>query len=521
MNFWGFLSQKKKYFAVFLLLSFSYVLKAQAKTDSTVEIVAVGDILLARGIEKKIEQFGPDYLFAKVKHILTGADLAFGNLENPLTNKCEKVQKKYGFQAKPQYTKILRLAGLDVLSLANNHSLDCGKKGLLETFKNLEQENLLGVGAGKSGAEAETPLIIERKGIKFAFLGFTAISPGKNQETFSNISLATAEKVGHSVKLARQKADVVIVSFHWGKEYHPGPNSEQINLAKVAVQTGADAVLGHHPHVLQEIRSIKGKNGKRPAIVAYSLGNFVFDSPVRLDKRLAESVILKMKFGKNGLLKTEVIPIKIENYRPVMADETTKKLIFSRLKFPSNFPGSFNKLLKVDLDSDGKPESINLNSERQNSLEIRHEEKLLWQGVPANWKPWKLDIADVDGDGIKEIILGVFKSTKFFPKPHNCLFIYGWNGQQAFPKWLGSSLSRAFTDFIFADLDNRKKGDELIALEKTLEGKKGLTIYNWNGFGFTANRREGDWKTAKILGIKNGSVAVEADGQQIFITTTR
>jgi hypothetical protein len=178
---------------------------------------------------------------------------------------------------------------------------------------------------------------------------------------------------------------------------------------------------------------------------------------------------------------------------------------------------SFKKSIEADLDFDGKVERIDLNGDREQTLQIRRGEKLLWQGVPARWKPWKIEIADVDGDGRREIIVGVFKATKFFPKPHNCLFIYEFSGETAFPKWLGSSLSRPFTDFIFADLNSEVAGDELVALETTLEGRKSLAVYHWNSFGYTLDWRRGEWRTAKILSAENKRISVEADGENIFL----
>lgn len=490
---------------------------AQDASTSTVELAAVGDILLARGVESKIEKFGAVYPFAKVKHILSGADIAFGNLENPITEKCGKLDKKYSFQAKPIYTNVLSNAGFDILSLANNHSFDCGQIGLFETFENLKKEKLLWIGAGKSKTEDNSSVYIEVKGIKFAFLGFTAISPSKELAEISHISIATAENVKNSVSAAKQKADVVIVSIHWGTEYDLRPNTEQKTLADIAIKAGADAILGHHPHVLQDIDLIDRPNATEQAIIAFSLGNFVFDSPVRLNKRLAESVILKMRFSKNGLIDHEIIPVVIENYRPVIADEKNKNLILSRFDLTSDDAEEyFKKQIEVDLDSDGKTESISINGEEEKSLQVKRDGKLLWEDIPASWKPWKMEIADVDGDGKKEMIVGVFKSTKFFPKPHNCLFIYGWSGEKGFPKWLGSSLGRVFTDYLFADLDG-KTGDELIALETTLEGKKSLAIYKWNGFGFTMIQKNGVWATAKILGAKDGEISVQADGKEIII----
>lgn len=168
---------------------------------------------------------------------------------------------------------------------------------------------------------------------------------------------------------------------------------------------------------------------------------------------------------------------------------------------------------ETDLDSDGKIERIVIDPGKKMALRVFRGEDLLWETVPASWKPWKLTIADVDGDGRREIIVGVFKATKFFPKPHNCLFIYGWSGDKGFPKWLGSSLARPFTDFAFAKLDHYP-GDELVAIENTLNGKRSVAVYHWNSFGFTRYRQFGPWETADIVALDEGNLRLAADGEK-------
>lgn len=177
---------------------------------------------------------------------------------------------------------------------------------------------------------------------------------------------------------------------------------------------------------------------------------------------------------------------------------------------------AFKAVIEADLDGDGRVERIDLDSDRGVALQVSRDGKLLWSGVSGSWKPWKMQLADVDGDGKPEIVVGVFKSTKFFPKPHNCLFIYGWSGEQAYSKWLGSSLGRPFTDFLFADLDN-KPGDELVAIETTLERKAGVAVYRWNSFGFTLDRRQGEWGSVKLLSADGGRISIKADGRIVFI----
>jgi hypothetical protein len=173
--------------------------------------------------------------------------------------------------------------------------------------------------------------------------------------------------------------------------------------------------------------------------------------------------------------------------------------------------------MEADLDGDGTSERITLDRERDSTLSIRHGKRLLWSGVSAGWKPWKLAVADVDGDGRREIIVGVYKSTRFFPRPHNCLFIYGWDGQRAHPKWLGSSLSKPFVDFAFLDA-NGDRPQELAAIETKRDGLRCLALYSWNGFGFTLDGQRGDWQEAKLIEAARDRIIVEADGARIILS---
>jgi hypothetical protein len=173
--------------------------------------------------------------------------------------------------------------------------------------------------------------------------------------------------------------------------------------------------------------------------------------------------------------------------------------------------------IESDLDGDGRRERIALDGTGDRALTVRRGKTLVWQGVPKRWQPWKLATSDVDGDGRREIVVGIHKATHYFPKPHNCLFIYDWDGQSAVPKWLGSSLSKPFTDFAFADLDSDGR-DNLIAIETTRAGRQCLAVYSWNGFGFTLDWQRGDWAHARLLAAPGGRLFVEADGERIPVT---
>jgi hypothetical protein len=176
--------------------------------------------------------------------------------------------------------------------------------------------------------------------------------------------------------------------------------------------------------------------------------------------------------------------------------------------------------ITVDLEGDGTPERVVLDVRRDPTLSVWRGRKLLHRDVPQRWKPWKLAIADVDGNGRKEIVLGVHKGTRFFPQPHNCLFVFNWDGQKTSPKWLGSSLSKPFSDFTFANFDN-DRALELLSVETRPDGKKCLVCYSYLDFGFGVDWQRGAWKTLRILSTSNNRVLVEADGKQMNISRLR
>lgn len=321
-----------------ILLSLSALASSSKSLQSEpeIELVAVGDILLDRGIARRIEREGTRVVFARVRDVISAADLAFGNLESPVTNRCERGPQRIAFRASPRYMESLADAGFDVMSLANNHSMDCGRQGLLETMRNLRLRGLLGSGAGRTRAEAESFVIVSRKGIRIAFVSFTAIAPLPSRPPRDNepsVALASRAALERAVVSAGRDADAVVVSLHWGVEYSYRPVVEQVSLAHAAVEAGADVVLGHHPHTLAGLEVIRRPSTSRAgrALIAYSLGNFVFDSPRWLGRRVTESVILRFRLSRSGLVSAEVLPVVLEDYLPRPADSSEAQSILSRL----------------------------------------------------------------------------------------------------------------------------------------------------------------------------------------------
>ncbi|HEX8173789.1 MAG TPA: CapA family protein [Pyrinomonadaceae bacterium] len=306
------------------------------QSEPEIQVVAVGDILLDRGIARRMEREGTRVTFARVRDAVSAADLSFGNLECPVTTRCERSPQRIAFRASPRYVEALTDAGFDVLSLANNHSMDCGGTGLLETMRHLGRGGLRWSGAGQTRAEAESPVIVSVKGIRIAFVSFTAIAPPVSKPLKDNepsVALASRAALERAVVSAGKDADVVVVSLHWGVEYSYRPGAEQISLAHAAIEAGADVVVGHHPHTLAGLEAIERRStsGTGRALIAYSLGNFAFDSPRWLGRRVTESAMLRLRMSRAGLVSAEVLPVVLEDYLPRPADSTEAQSILSRL----------------------------------------------------------------------------------------------------------------------------------------------------------------------------------------------
>ncbi|MBI3944370.1 MAG: CapA family protein, partial [Armatimonadetes bacterium] len=304
-----------------------------ARTRAGVMLAAVGDILLDRGVGERIGRFGIEYPFRHVAGILSGADIAFGNLECPLSAEGIKTPKPFSFRADPAAAECLRRAGLDIVSLANNHAMDCGRSGLLETVRHLEGRGIRWCGAGWTRAEAEAATVVTARGLRVGFVGFCRFLPegGFLRDDRPTIAFASPERVRAAVRAARARADVVVASFHWGVEYRPYPVAEQERLAKEAVDAGAHLVLGHHPHVLQRVEWL-GPH----AVAAYSLGNFVFDSP-RPEAR--ESAILRFRLSRRGVESVDAIPVRVEGCRPRPLPAKEGAAICKRLRLATSEGG--------------------------------------------------------------------------------------------------------------------------------------------------------------------------------------
>lgn len=310
--------------SIFLLLVSS--LPAEA---GKVVLAVVGDIMLAGNASKTLSRQGYEYPFAATTAILRSADIAVGNLETPIARKgSEFTAKKYHFKADPKAAAAIRKAGFTVLTLANNHIMDFGAQGLTETFHHLKNEQLLFTGAGRNLVEARVPAVVEKKGRKIAFLAYSLTHP---VEFYAGPAKpGAAPGYPHffleDIKKAKSHADYVVVSFHWGAECATSPKSYQVNVARRAVDAGADVVVGHHPHVLQGIERYKGR------LILYSLGNYAFCS---MSRYADTSVIVRIVLDR-GVQEVELFPLNVKNtevlYQPALLKGARGKKVISHLQ---------------------------------------------------------------------------------------------------------------------------------------------------------------------------------------------
>jgi poly-gamma-glutamate synthesis protein (capsule biosynthesis protein) len=296
--------------------------------DSRIVLAAVGDIMLSRAVERKmIAKKDWKYPFLETAEITSGADITFGNLETTILPGARVLDMSFIFRADPKALEGLEVAGFDVLSLANNHTMNFGYSGLEATLQNLDGVGIGHIGAGLSEKSIYAPVIKEVEGVKIGFLAYT-YAREQSHSIDGNIygtAYANTDKMKDQVSELRNSADIVVISMHMGEEYQTSPNTVQKNFARAAVDAGAELVIGHHPHVVETFE--KYNDG----YIIYSLGNFVFDQMWSEETRLG--AIAEITFENNKISDIRFVPVKIFDYaQPKLADGVDKDKILERLE---------------------------------------------------------------------------------------------------------------------------------------------------------------------------------------------
>ncbi len=515
--------------------------------SAQISFIAVGDVLLDRGVRESIEKNNSiKYPFEKVKHIINPNDIAFYNLECPITSvdKEYPLLKRNSFRADPEFTQGLVWGGFNLASLANNHTIDWGKDGLMETIRNLLDNNIATVGAASNQVDAFKPIIYHKDGIYVAF--FAVLDFLLEATTFLDYepypAYGNLKHLINEIKKYSKLVDNIVVSFHWGEEHKNFPNNRQIDVARSVIDAGADLILGHHPHVLQGIETYKGK------LICYSLGSFIFDG--RTDNE-NETFAFQCDFTKNGIENPRLVPVVIKNNRPEVALPHEAERILRNIKKYSN---SMNTEFRMDADNiirinDGSidfplwkqkhkdsqflvySQRIEFLNSKQASTNfqipdlnyqitnVTHDiiDNIMYlytivENIPnlhrciaifpfclttktflqpsldinRHYFPWKLNIIDIDNDGKNDLIVGTYKTTKYFQEKENRIFVFNVEKDYIYPKWLGSKIGYDIINFkVFGDATERKNKIKLI--QNNDRGRIMVNHYSWNEFGFSFN----------------------------------
>lgn len=287
-------------------------------------IFLAGDIMLSRNVAGKMIKANDYSLpFRKVADEIKNADIAFANLESPFLDQPPYAQQGLVFKADPKAMSGLTLGGFDILSTANNHAFDQGQKGIYYTLDWLLLNHIKPVG---TTSDCHAGQILENNGIKFGFLAYSysAFNDGGKKPDPLVCDANNQTQVSKDIQALKPKSDFLIVSMHMGTEYTRTPTDAQKNFAHNAVDSGADFVVGAHPHWIQSAEQYGGK------WIFYSLGNFVFDQMWSRETR--EGLTIKLSLENNKLSKIELKPVIIDNFccaRPADPDESAA--ILSRI----------------------------------------------------------------------------------------------------------------------------------------------------------------------------------------------
>lgn len=283
-----------------------------AAAPPSASLAFAGDVMLGRGVQRACVEGGWDRALSALTPITREVDAAFANLESPLT-RADQIAPGYDLRADPQSVQALALARLTILSLANNHALDAGRAGLRETSEALQTAGL-------------HPLRTESKADRFT-IGRVPTSWFAFDDASRPMDLPAA------VSAIRDEpvANLILVSIHWGREYEGAPTARQRALAMAFAEAGADLIVGHHPHVLQPVEWLWGRGRGRPTLVAYSLGNALFDQVSPPGTR--RGAVLTVNVGTAGWRRVCAYPFRIlpTEGRTTPAEEREAAFIMERL----------------------------------------------------------------------------------------------------------------------------------------------------------------------------------------------
>lgn len=314
--------------------------RLNANEISDYSVIAAGDVMLGDRTRQLIREFGADYPFSSVAPLLQRSNIVVGNLEGPFARDAEREDRTFSYRVNPKLASSLTRAGINVVTIANNHLMDCGRAGVIETLNALEQAGVQVVGGGRNELSAHKPVVLNAGGVRIGILGYywnrrcaaTVDHPGGAMDSPAWLAA--------DISALRERADRVVVTFHWGVPYETTPQPDDCEKARLAIDLGADLVIGHHPHVIQPFEVHNG----RP--IFYSVGNFTFGS----GNSRAEGLLVATRFDPSEtVIDLYAIYVKNRdprvNYQPKVLGGAASAKILSRL---AKMSGSSGVLLDIN-----------------------------------------------------------------------------------------------------------------------------------------------------------------------------
>jgi poly-gamma-glutamate synthesis protein (capsule biosynthesis protein) len=263
--------------------------------------------MLSRNVAARARtQKDPAWPFRDIAPVFAEADIAFVNLESPFSDKGAIMQRGMIFKTEPDMIAGLELAGIDIVSTANNHARDRGSYGLEFTLDHLNAHGIAVVGTGLTQAAAHAGTVLERNGLRFGFLAYTYdANNGNYKDIDPRIAVMDVNTMRADVTAMKARADVILVSMHAGVEYAEKPHVQQIEFARAAVDAGARVVIGHHPHVRQPWEWYGG------GAIFYSLGNLIFDQFQRTETQIGSLAELVFEGTQIVRARTRTVDIRL------------------------------------------------------------------------------------------------------------------------------------------------------------------------------------------------------------------
>jgi poly-gamma-glutamate capsule biosynthesis protein CapA/YwtB (metallophosphatase superfamily) len=277
---------------------------SDSRSGPRVTLTCVGDVMLGRDVRRLCASRGREYPFEQVADLLGASDLTFGNLESPLADGTVRFPRVNALLGAPDMAPVLQQVGFDVMSLANNHAIDGGRTGLRRTCEHLRAAGIEPVGVGATLAEAERGVVVTARGLRVGFLAYSHFPYMSfiHDPERESILMLNEQTLRRTIPPLARRADVVVVSYHWGKEGRRDVSDYERRLAHLAIDLGADIVIGHHAHVRGEIEEYNG------GLIAYCLGNFVFDEDSYGGN---EGYILRCRLSASGIVDHETTPVRV------------------------------------------------------------------------------------------------------------------------------------------------------------------------------------------------------------------